>query len=118
MKSVEFCYWLQGYFELGPHASGALLPDQCLAIRNHLKLVEKVEGKLSGFPAWLDAVLDVHESGLMADRAEGLESRAVKRITSKLALVFEHEIDQTYGGDQGEAQGLHDGPGRPQTFRC
>lgn len=38
MKPEEFCYWLQGYFELSEeHAS--LTPKQLETIKNHLNLV-------------------------------------------------------------------------------
>lgn len=37
MKSVEFCYWLQGLFELGnPHE---LTPEQTHLIKQHLAMV-------------------------------------------------------------------------------
>ncbi len=41
MKSVEFCYWLQGYFELNP--PGALTAEQTQCVRAHLALVFKHE---------------------------------------------------------------------------
>jgi hypothetical protein len=60
MTSREFCYWLQGYFEInGTPAS--LSPEKVDMIRRHL------------------------------------------------ALVFHHEIDPSYGGDQAQLQAIHDG---------
>lgn len=43
MKAVEFCYWLQGYFELSnlPPEGMSLTAEQVAAIRNHLALVFK-----------------------------------------------------------------------------
>lgn len=41
MKSRDFCYWLQGFFELSSDKS--LDYDQIAAIRNHLNLVFKHE---------------------------------------------------------------------------
>ena len=38
MKSVEFAYWLQGFFELA-EPNTALTPKQVQTIKNHLKLV-------------------------------------------------------------------------------
>ena len=38
MKATEFCYWLQGYFELTGHV-GALHADQVETIKRHLALV-------------------------------------------------------------------------------
>jgi hypothetical protein len=41
MNELQFCYWLQGYFELG-QASG-LNSDQVQVIKDHLQLVFKKE---------------------------------------------------------------------------
>lgn len=60
MKAVEFCYWLQGFFEIA-RETAPLNAEQVIAIRNHL------------------------------------------------ALVFKHEIDPSYGGDQAALQAIHDG---------
>ncbi len=38
MKSVEFCYWLQGYFELSPGLK-ELTVEQVECIKKHLNLV-------------------------------------------------------------------------------
>ncbi len=38
MKSTEFAYWLQGFFELS-EPNKALTPEQVKVIKNHLKLV-------------------------------------------------------------------------------
>lgn len=47
MKSVEFCYWLQGYFEInGKQAgrrAGSLSAKQVENIKKHLALVFKHE---------------------------------------------------------------------------
>ena len=41
MNSVEFCYWLQGYFEISQ--ASTVTPDQMNIIKNHLNLVFKHE---------------------------------------------------------------------------
>ena len=43
MKPTEFCYWLQGYFELREDASPALTANQTAVIIKHLQLVFKHE---------------------------------------------------------------------------
>jgi len=45
MQSRDFCFWLQGYFEItDPDFKGVVLaPPQVQAIRNHLALVFKHE---------------------------------------------------------------------------
>jgi hypothetical protein len=41
MNSVDFCFWLQGYFEISN--SGVVSPSQVECIKNHLNLVFKHE---------------------------------------------------------------------------
>lgn len=47
MKAVEFCYWLQGFFEItdghGVNRDEPLSINQIKTIRNHLALVFKHE---------------------------------------------------------------------------
>jgi hypothetical protein len=46
MTSREFCYWLQGFFELQPAnvaSSTALTAEQTQIVRNHLNMVFKHE---------------------------------------------------------------------------
>jgi hypothetical protein len=42
MTSRDFCYWLQGYFELSP-SGAALTTEQTDMVRRHLALVFKHE---------------------------------------------------------------------------
>jgi hypothetical protein len=39
MKTTEFCYWLQGYFEIGDGRDLTLDAEQVKCIRRHLALV-------------------------------------------------------------------------------
>ena len=56
MKAVEFCYWLQGMFELNPPT--ALSAEQRTCIVNHLRLVKVAEPKhTNAFVRWLDLYL-------------------------------------------------------------
>lgn len=43
MTSRDFCYWLQGHFEVRGEPTSALTADQVQVIRNHLSLVFKHE---------------------------------------------------------------------------
>lgn len=43
MTPEQFCYWLQGYFELQPSGSGSISAAQARVIKEHLQLTfEKV----------------------------------------------------------------------------
>lgn len=117
MKHNEFCYWLQGYFEIGAleHNVTHLGKDGLECVERHLALVEKVEGKkLTGFAAWL--------GGFLA-HAGCCDAKDVEKIRARLAEEFQHVIDPSYGGDQDGLNAIHHGP-RPPTlgdsvvFRC
>ena len=43
MKSRDYCYWLQGYFEINGNAGKALTQKQTEMIQRHLHLVFKHE---------------------------------------------------------------------------
>lgn len=43
MTSRDFCYWLQGYFELGNSIGAMISNEQAITIRNHLAMVFKHE---------------------------------------------------------------------------
>lgn len=123
MKATEFCYWLQGYFEIGGEnqALPATLQAEAVAcIRNHLALVAKCDaGHENLFVSWLALKLR-DPVALSTD-----ETAEIRRL---LARQFKHEIDPSYGGDAAELQAIHDGPkprirpnagdGREPVYRC
>jgi hypothetical protein len=59
MTSRDFCYWLQGAFEVNDPSLG-LNPDQVAIIRNHLNLVfiHEIDPSIPGDPQILQ---DVHD---------------------------------------------------------
>ena len=111
MKATEFCYWLQGFFELAPPDEGILTLDRIRLIQKHLRLVEAVEKRLVGFPAWLDGFLE-------DTTTTGSPSRTA-RVRERLAAEFKHVIDGSYGGDQDHMNHVHGGGlGDDTVFRC
>lgn len=77
MKSRDFCYWLQGHFELNA-ADAALSAEQVKQIRAHLAMVFRHEIDPS-FPATQQAELnqlhqppDMSYHGTIAGSAYGL----------------------------------------------
>lgn len=58
MTSENFCYWLQGYFELNDKDSDFFLKkDQINCVKKHLDLT-LTAGKQSNFLAWLSGIID------------------------------------------------------------
>lgn len=114
MKAVEFCYWLQGYFELSDIAEPcALTGKQVACIKAHLALVAAVDPNHDNvFVEWLGAFINdpPHSSG-------------TAKIRRMLAAQFRHVIDPSYGGDKSTLQAIHDGkPSEsqkpPPIMRC
>lgn len=65
MTSRDFCYWLQGFFELQQAGSGYnLTASQADLVRRHLALVFKHEIDPSAGPAEHQAMLDNIHAGL------------------------------------------------------
>jgi hypothetical protein len=63
MLARDFCYWLQGFFEItaGPNVAGVpLSPEKVTIIRNHLNLVfiHDIDPTIPGNPATLQAIHD------------------------------------------------------------
>ncbi len=53
MKSLNFCYWLQGYFEVlaaGGDPDAALTPEQVACIKDHLAMVLTKQTPVRGKP--------------------------------------------------------------------
>jgi hypothetical protein len=49
MKSRDFVYWLQGFFEMGG-ADNGITPDQAAMIKRHLGLVFQNDGDVKTIP--------------------------------------------------------------------
>ncbi len=63
MKASEFCYWLQGYFEISERKNG-LSPKQTETIQRHLSLVfahELDKQNDEGSPEVADALQKLHD---------------------------------------------------------
>lgn len=62
MTSRDFCYWLQGFFEVS--SAKEVTPEQLAIIRNHLNMVFKHEIDPShGDAAHQKKLSDIHQSG-------------------------------------------------------
>ena len=108
MKAFEFCYWLQGCFELNPILD-ALSPTQTKIVSNHLALVAQREG-LSGvgesaqFCQWLHGFIEARE--LLAPDTP-LDGRQLALLKSKLSDAFRLDIDPSYAKARNPAERDH-----------
>ncbi len=106
MYAREFCYWLQGAFELG---ITFLNEGQRELVKKHLALVNATpqEGQPTEalvFCGWLGGVMDT-----MPDLEQ---AGPMSKVRVRLADVFEHVIDPSYKNAKKLTQ-IH-GPG----MRC
>ena len=94
MKNNEFCYWLQGFFELRSSLQETDLPVPTWPIiLNHINLVKQVEKIPHPYIAWLEGVL-------MTATSQGYFSTEIEtELKNRLNKVFEHEIDPSYAED-------------------
>lgn len=91
MKATEFCYWLQGHFELGEQRAN-LSDRQVKIVLAHLRMVDvhdKTDGRSRQFCAWLKTTLE-------AFGEVELSAPQTQRIKQLLSEVFLHEIDPGY----------------------
>ena len=114
MYNQEFCYWLQGYFEIGgPQMTQPLQPFQLTIIRNHLNLTKKVDGLKLSLCIWLDRQLRAIERGFKQP-----DTNFTKQVKLELNKVFVHDIDNSYPGwnTPGKRQLLLDVHQGPRTL--
>lgn len=103
MNYENFCFWVQGYFELSKNET--IDQNQLEMIINHLNLAKEVEkNKPHSFITWLVGFLD--EANL---ETIGLRHEQVIAIRNKLNDCFQHEIDPKYNklGDKNKLDNLH-----------
>jgi len=86
MKSLEFMYWLQGYFEVCECEQ--LTEVQVTKIKNHLKMVEITDGKeLWPFCSWLQGFLVALEGQIPS-------VSQTKSIKDRLNGIFDHVVEE------------------------
>jgi hypothetical protein len=82
MTSVEFCYWLQGYFELGEarRLEPGITGEQAKCIQRHLAMVfvHEIDPSHAGPPGHQERLADAHEGVPMAKLKEAIEEHLKK----------------------------------------
>jgi hypothetical protein len=63
MEAVNFCYWLQGFFEISNPKE--ITPEQVKMIKNHLNLVfyHDIDPKASNEPKIQEEMNQIHNNG-------------------------------------------------------
>lgn len=103
MTNQEFCYWLQGYFEITRKAT--LTKEKVLVIDGALR---NIDAPLGEFTQWLSDVLSFFAT---QQYKQELLTYFLPEISDRLNLIFYHVIDNSYDTDISleESKKIHDG---------
>jgi hypothetical protein len=88
MKSTEFCYWLQGWFELEEPTS--INSERTQLIKNHLNMVFAHEKPPAPFCSFLKGYLTI-------TNPEMIDEKETAIIKQYLNNVFEHVVGEKQG---------------------
>lgn len=91
MNSIQFCYWLQGLFELAD--ARILSIKQTSLVKEKLAVVLATDKQALSFCSWLKGVLDTLE--LL--EYDNLNAVQFKLIQKGLHETFAKHIDPSYG---------------------
>lgn len=87
MKAQEFCYWLQGWFEL---ANVEIIDiHQTYIIKEHLNLVFSQDVKANNFCHALHGFFQIQENNCF-------DAQQTYRLKQMLREIFKNEIDPSY----------------------
>ncbi len=110
MQSRQFCYWLQGSFELYDNTSFSAV--QTNIIKEHLKLVFIYDKQPNGFCHFLNGYFTLSNS-------DNIDVEATKAIREELSETFRNEIDPTYpANEQKKLNEIHNGSGPRLEAMC
>ena len=112
MTSENFCYWLQGYFEIQRPTTMGQWEVECM--RRHVNLV--IEFQKSNPPRY-DSEATAFVAGLHSMlnfvTVTFLEDGTLESLKLKLNKIFKHEIDTP--DVTGALQAIHDGTDEPRV---
>lgn len=117
MTPRDFCYWLQGYFELGEMDDRLIFElsfEQTQSVINHLKLVHECNPKLDikdKCNSFMYVLKGFFESHTAANANFTLRGEDLEFVRDTLEDIFAHVIDPTHGTpeQQAELKKIHDG---------
>lgn len=91
MKSIEFCYWLQGLFELQDVTS--LNQKQTEVIKKHLKMVFAYDKQPNNFCVFLNGYLTIQNPDTISEP----QTQVIRQY---LDNIFSHEAKNTHTKEQ------------------
>jgi hypothetical protein len=109
MTPRDFCYWLQGYFEIAGLNEAEWQSDRVRdLVLKHLLLVNATPGKwfqeLVNFVGWMESCLEFRGTAA--------------QVEAKLSTIFEHVIDPATAGDSSQQNQIHDDEFGTPGVRC
>lgn len=106
MQSRQFCYWLQGSFELNETVE--FTQEETQIIKDHLALVFKYDSKPLAFCCFLNGYFTL-------GKPQFIDKETTILIKQKLNNTFKFEIDPSYpANEQKQLQEIHNGPQAPR----
>lgn len=108
MQSTDFCYWLQGWFELEEPKN--INATQLDTISEHLALVFEYDAQPNRFCQSLQGFLAFNE-----EPAQGMSVQQTQTLKRMLEETFRDEIDTRYNTKEFDAMDkIHNGPKKKQ----
>lgn len=86
MTTRDFCYWLQGYYELNGTKKFDITADESFheMVRGHLKLVFKHD------PSFVPPVNPIGPGPIKSDKSDNLEAEAYNRLANRNMAVQQY----------------------------
>lgn len=93
MTPEQFCYWLQGYFELQPSGSGSISAAQARVIKEHLQLTFEKVTTLSTEDVNLIPIDREFPSEVQQESPDAADTDPAPALPVENALPSPHTVD-------------------------
>lgn len=110
MQSQQFCYWLQGSFELNDTCEFS--PQETQVIKEHLDMVFQYDHHPNGFCQFLRGYMTISKPDM-------LDKQTTTLIRKELQKIFKNEIDFSYPPEEmAQLNFIHNSPEKPTGNSC